>query len=129
MFSIFVVWAFFHSQTVEVAQMIHLYEAHQLLCEETQDILAELIEKQKFYLPGTVDYQYLTELIDFTKIVIELQKTTFKLFKSHYLFSVDQVNVLLFKYVIVVRILMLVLFGLGFLVLVYKAYQSSNIKK
>jgi len=109
--------------------MIHLYEAHQLLSEETQGILAELIEKQKFYLPDTVDYQDITQLIDLTSNVIQLQKTTLKLFESHYLFSVDQVNVLSLKYVIVVRILMLFLFGLSFLVLMYKAYQLPNIKK
>jgi len=129
MFPIFVIWAFFYSQIIEVAQIHHLYEADQLLYSETQTILSELIEKQKLYLPDTVEYQNITNLINFTNSVIDLQEITREIFEFHYSFSIDQVSVLSFKYVIVVRILMLVLFGLSFLILAYSSYKLFNIKK
>jgi len=93
-----------------------------------QTILVELIEKQKLYLPDTIEYQNITKLINDTSVVIENQRLMLKLFEVKYSFSVSEVNFVSSRYVVVVRKLISGLFGLGFLVLVYKSYQSS-IKK
>ena len=120
---------FFHTQAIEVAQLNHLYEVQQLLHTDMQAVLSELLEKQKLYLPHTIEYQNITSLINLTQAVIENQKLILTFFERKYLFSVDQVNNFSYQYVILARILISGLFGLGFLVLAYKAYQLSNIKK
>ena len=94
--------------------------------DETQTILSQLLEKQKLYLIDTVN---VTSLINFTDIVIKYQKLIFDIFELKYSLSADQSNTFSSRYVVVIRKLISSLFGLGFLVLVYKAYQSSNIKK
>lgn len=96
---------------------------------ETQTILSQLLEKQKLYLTDTVEYQNVTSLINFTDIVIKYQELILDIFERKYSLSADQSNTFSSRYVVVVRKLISGLFGLGFLVLVYKAYQSSNIKK
>jgi len=97
-----------------------------LLHDETQTILSQLLEKQKLYLIDTVN---VTSLINFTDIVIKYQELILDIFERKYSLSADQSNTFSSRYVVVIRKLISSLFGLGFLVLVYKAYQSSNIKK
>jgi len=100
-----------------------------LFHDETQTILLQLLEKQKLYLIDTVKYQNVTNLINFTDIVIKYQELILDIFELKYSLSAEQSNTCSLRYVVVIRKLISSLFGLGFLVLVYKAYQSSNIKK
>jgi len=94
-----------------------------------QTVLLELLEKQKLYSPGTIEHQNITKLIADTSVIIENQRLILDLFEIKYSFSTSEANFVSYRYVIVVRKLISGLFGLGFLVLMYKAYQLSNIKK
>lgn len=125
-FPFFLGWMFISSQAIEIAQLNHLYELQCLFHNETQTILSELTEKQKLYLPDTVQYQRVTDLIILTTNLLEQQKLILTFVETKYSFSLSNTGLFLHRSLAVTRQLITIFFSFSFIVLMYRAYLKSK---
>jgi len=125
-FSIFLGWIFISSQAIEIVQLNHLYELQCLFHRETQIILSELLDQQKLYLPDTIEYRRVTDLIDLTNNLLEQQKLVLSFFETKHSCLLPNTGLFLHRSLAVIRQLITIFFSFSFIALMCYVYVKSK---